>query len=153
MAHALDCNDGIGVIVDISVGSSGGGDTPAKILKNGQTGAGNRLMFNTEGGYRTVAYAAAVTPDPLRGSTHKIGTLTGNITINDPATTLITANYLHAGMETTLVLTQDATGGRTVTFGSAFKTTAAVPTTADSTTTVTFVYDGTYWREKNRATT
>jgi hypothetical protein len=50
-------------------------------------------------------------------------------------------------------LTQDGTGGRTVSFGTAYKTATAVATTASSVTSIGFGYDGTNWRESGRAVT
>jgi hypothetical protein len=63
---------------------------------------------NTE---QLIAYAASITPDLSSGNVVKIGTLTGNITVNNP-TNATTAEEVY------IRFTQDATGSRTVTLGS-----------------------------------
>lgn len=98
---------------------------------------GTMLRINGQGSIKTVAYAATVTPDPYAYTIAAI-TLTGNITIANPT-------YAHPGQELTLVLTQDATGGRTVTFGTAFKTNWTPVTTASKVNTIAFVYNGANW--------
>lgn len=87
-------------------------------------------------GAQNIAYAATITPDPYAGGT-AICLLTGNITVNAPT-------RYHRGQRLRLILTQDATGGRTVTFASKYKATS-VTTTANTTTVVEFVHDGRWW--------
>lgn len=112
--------------------------------------SGNRLIIgNEDGGHQAVAYAATVTPNIYAGGNIVIGSLTGNITVANPAA----ANVGHVGSVMTLTLAQDATGGRTVTFGALYKTTGAITTTLSTTTVITFVHDGTNWRETGRAVT
>lgn len=60
------------------------------------------------------AYAASLTLDFAVANNFDVGTLTGNITLNNPSN-------LAAGQSGTITLTQDATGGRTVSYGSYFK--------------------------------
>lgn len=102
---------------------------------------------------QSVAYAATVTPDPYLGGEVRIGAFTGNITINKPTCSTELGDLWPMGMRVGFWLTQDATGGRTVTFNAQYKTTAAIPTTANSVTFVEFSWDGTNWREASRATT
>lgn len=82
----------------------------------------------------TVAYAASVTLD-LSANNHFAIALTGNITVANPTN-------LVAGQEGTITLTQDATGGRTVAWGTNFKwvggTAPTYVTTANSKST--YVY-------------
>lgn len=80
------------------------------------------------------AYAASVTPDLRAGSFVSVSTLTGNITINNPTTNGTPA--VGTMLEVTLV--QDATGGRTVTWGSEFKVQTAIDTAAFKRTTWSF---------------
>ena len=69
----------------------------------------------------TTAYAPAITPDPLLGGVDV--TLTGNITIANT----VADRSVH-GTELSIMLTQDATGGRTVTWGSDYVGMSAVDT-------------------------
>lgn len=94
------------------------------------------------GGYQNPAYAATYAPNPSRGSKIEI-TLTGNIGIDLPTTQ-------PAGMRFTLMFTQDATGGRTVTFNNPnpavgqYRTNWTPSTAANKTNLITFESDG-YW--------
>jgi hypothetical protein len=105
---------------------------------------GNHVQVNNEAGTQSITYAASITPDPYVGGTAFVGSLTGGLTVNAPA-------QGHVGSVLTLVLPQDGTGGRTVTLNAVYKSTAAIPTTASTTTTVAFRYDGTNWLETSRA--
>jgi hypothetical protein len=49
-------------------------------------------------------------------------------------------------MRLKFVLTQDATGGRTITWNAVYKTPSAATTTANTSTTAVFEYDGSVWR-------
>lgn len=131
-------------------------DTSFKPLEvNGTlSGAANFYAIGNERGVQSLAYAASITPDPFLGGTVYVGALTGNLTIANPApTTGGTSNVFHPDQRLALAIIQDATGGRTVTFGANFATTADIPTTASSTTYVTFAWDYTKWREVSRSTT
>lgn len=100
------------------------------------------------GGVQDVAYAATITPDPFLGSVIKVGTLTGNITVNVPAAA---ANI--KGVEMVFVFTQDATGSRTVTFnGATWRKSFTASVGANTVSTVSFVYDGTNWVQTASAT-
>ena len=60
-----------------------------------------------------ITYAATVTPNPNIGGSRKIITLTGPITIANPP-----ASARELGKMLSFLFTQDATGGRVVTWGS-----------------------------------
>lgn len=62
----------------------------------------------------TIAYAASITPNCLLSDTFVIGTLEGDLTLNNPSSLL-------DGQSVNVTFRQDATGGRQVTYGSKFK--------------------------------
>ena len=68
------------------------------------------LEINNEAGTQRIAYAATITPNPYDGGTVLVD-LTGNITVANPADG-------HTGSRLTFILTQDATGSRTVAWGA-----------------------------------
>ena len=87
-----------------------------------------------------LTYAVSITPDWSTASV-KFITLTGNLTLANP-----TVANPPPGTRMAFVLTQDATGGRTVTFGSAFKVSGFQIAIAGSTVAaIEFVFDGTNW--------
>lgn len=90
-------------------------------------------------GVQIPAFAASYTPDPYSGQFIEI-TLTGNITVNNPASP-------YPGQQMTFIFVQDATGTRTVTWGAAFKQNWTPTTTAARRNTISFVYDGTNWQQ------
>lgn len=102
-------------------------------------GAGNTIVINNLLGFQTPAYAASYTPVIYAGGTIAM-TLTGNITINNTA-----AGHYHTGAKMKLILKQDATGGRTVTFGNLYKTNWTPDTGANKTNIIEFIFDGTNW--------
>lgn len=67
--------------------------------------------------YESIAYAASITPDASTGDYKAVGALTGNITINSPS------NAPSSGETQSLViiLEQDGTGGRTVSWGAKYR--------------------------------
>lgn len=71
------------------------------------------LDVNNQLGTQRITYAASVTPSVYAGGTVLIGPLTGNITIANPSDG-------HTGARLTFLLTQDGTGGRTVSWGANF---------------------------------
>ena len=88
---------------------------------------------------QTRAYAAALTPNPYIGEVVEIAALTGNISIANPT-------KLARGLRLTLRFLQDGTGGRTVTFGTAFKHAwSDTGNAADTQSTITFEYNGSNW--------
>lgn len=100
---------------------------------------------NSNEGWVSVPYAASVTPDPDRGKTQVIGALTGNVTIVTPT------EPVH-GQQMTLVFTQDATGGRTITLPSAWFFNWTPTTTANHKNTITVAYDGSSWVQTHATT-
>jgi hypothetical protein len=94
---------------------------------------------------QTVTFGTSLTFALIFGGDIKLSTaMTSNITINAPTGATL-------GARINLALTQDATGGRTVTWNAVFKFVAgawvdAVTTTdANKITSISFVYDGTNW--------
>lgn len=85
-------------------------------------------------------YAATVTPAPIPNNCVTIA-LTGNITIANAS-----AAQKIAGTSLRLIFTQDATGGRTVTFGTDYKASGWAPNTAATkVNSIDFQSDGTNW--------
>lgn len=151
---ALDINNGD---TDIQVrGFKNYGCTRLYFPAATKVPVGSFLDLSNRFGAQSKAYAATITPDPWAGSVVNVAALTGGVTIANPATApdSAAASVYPVGMELVFVLPQDATGGRTVSFGTNYVLAGgtAVPTTASSVTTVVFVHDGSKWREKSRAT-
>ncbi len=97
--------------------------------------AGSKIRVNGAEAYTITTYAATVAVDMSAGWVHQI-TLTGAITLNRP-TNLID------GDELTLVMVQDGTGGRAITWGSGFPDKNLAPNlTANSVTVFRFVVAG-----------
>lgn len=86
-----------------------------------------------------VPYAATVNLSPLAGRVQKVGPLTGNITIG-PAVNPQDGDLLN------VIITQDATGGRTITWDASFPTPPTSVTTANGVTVGKFIYAGGFWR-------
>lgn len=127
--------------IRITHGASGGTATVGKAIKpeSVETGS-NNILINGMGGTATVAYAAEVTPDPYAGTVCSIAALTGNVVIKAPANA-------HKGCPLTIILLQDATGGRTVTWNAAFNSSKIlVNTAANGLTVLEFFYDGATWQ-------
>lgn len=110
----------------------------------------NSLTFRTNAGWAIEfpAFAASFTPDPFMCETTEM-TLTGNITVNNPALagTNTTGIFLVPGMKLTIILIEDGAGLHTVTFGGAFRGMSAANTASNITNIWTTVYDGTHWLE------
>ncbi|WP_310877182.1 hypothetical protein [Priestia megaterium] len=102
-------------------------------------GANNTIVINNQLGVQAATYSATFTPAVYDGG-KIIMTLTGNITIANTV-----AGKFHTGAEMILVLKQDATGGRTVTFGNQYKTTWTPDTSANKTNILKLMFDGTNW--------
>lgn len=86
----------------------------------------------------SVAFSASITPTfGGSGNVQVIGTLTGNTTINNP--TAVPA----AGTRVAFVFTQDATGNRTVAWGTNYINGRTISGTASGTSVVEFISDGT----------
>lgn len=99
------------------------------VLNVAQTFSGAQTMSTT-----TLTYAASITPDFAVNSHQKV-TLTGNVTIANPTSPI-------EGQTGTLKITQDATGGRTVAWGTYYKWEGGVAptyvTTANSISTYAY---------------
>jgi len=102
---------------------------------NASGGAGSSIEIGSQNGMQTVPYAATSNPVPYAGATIAM-TLTGNVTIGP-----VSYANVHIGVRMTLILTQDATGGHTITLDPSYHTTAsfAAVTTAGGVTTATFI--------------
>jgi hypothetical protein len=98
----------------------------------------SRSRLGNLDGSQTVAFASSITPDPYAGGYVVVGTLTGAMTVNNPA-----AGALFSGMRLGFQFIQDGSGGHTVTWGTQYKgvTGSTVSTTANTTTTLWFIYD------------
>ena len=95
------------------------------------------------GGIKALSYGATIAADMDDGNVFTLAT-TGNCTIN--------ASNGSAGQGATFIITDDATGGCVVTFGTNFKPIGTLTGTADKIATVDFAYDGTNWYEVSRIT-
>ncbi|QXE85962.1 right-handed parallel beta-helix repeat-containing protein [Geomonas nitrogeniifigens] len=103
-------------------------------IYDGGSNTVNPVNRNTQ----TLTDAATVVVDPRIGELASI-TLSQNTTFNGPA-------YVQKGDKITFLITQDATGGRTVAWGSAFKVSwSDAGNTANKKSSVSFICDGTYY--------
>lgn len=102
-------------------------------------GMGNTIVINNLLGSQAPTFSASYTPEIYAGG-NIVLTLTGNITINNTA-----AGHYHVGATVKFLLKQDATGGRTVTFGNLYKTNWTPDTAANKTNIIEFLFDGTNW--------
>lgn len=93
---------------------SGSGNT-GWVSRGSGSGASSSLQ--------TVAFAASITPNPALGEIVLVGTLTGNLTVNNP-----TVNTPGSMLE--FHYQQDGVGGRTVTYGGFFETPTPIDGTA-----------------------
>jgi hypothetical protein len=98
--------------------------------------------------FRLYGYFASITPDLDTGSVIQVQALTGNITINNPTNrAALTAGTNTFANEITVILQQDGTGGRTVTWDSDFGTTTAIAAAAGSYSIWKFVWSLSKWRQ------
>lgn len=104
----------------------------------------HQLLVRRQRTYR-IAYAASITPDAAKGETIIVGTLTGNITVNNPT-------GAREGMWLRFDFTQDGGGGHTVSFGSSFLVNWTPSTTGGDRNTISFRFDGTNWVQMGAAT-
>lgn len=92
-----------------------------------------------------VASASSYTPDASSASYIKISGLAHNITFGAPTNPT-------RGDVLKIQVQQDGTGGRTITWNSAYKTGYSdTGNTAFTRHVITFVYDGTFWVEQSRS--
>lgn len=96
-------------------------------------------------GIDVMAYAATISLDVTKPHVHSTTTInaTGNATINASAAG-------NAGEEMTIIITNDATSGKVITFGTNFKTTGTITGTVSKSATIKFVSDGSNWYETSR---
>lgn len=112
--------------------------SPSALGPNTPTGHVSSLLVDTTFtlGVQSIAYAATVTPDATAAAHVVIGALTGNITVANPTGPTV-------GQILTFEFTQDATGSRTVTWGSAFNVGLwTINPAPSSVSTISFKYDG-----------
>lgn len=118
--------------------------------ETGATVSGNDISVVAARRSVTVPYAATIAPHHTRlhASDIFVGTLTGNLTVANPPA----ENQYHQhgvmwrGFTVAFHFTQDATGGRTVTWGSKYRNAPAIAVEAGARSVVRFVYDGVdYW--------
>jgi hypothetical protein len=94
-----------------------------------------------------MSYASTITLDVTKGNVHKTTTVnaTGNATINASA-----GGVAGESQQMTIVITNDATSGKTITFGTNFSSAGTLVGTTSKTATITFVSDGVTWYETGR---
>lgn len=114
---------------------------------------GSDITLGKMGGTQAIAYAATITPDVWKGGRVFVGTLTGNITVNNPSTAR--GSRFVTGTRLAFYFTQDATAGRTVTWGAKYTLTggALASTGAGTIRRIEFEYMGAtldVWREVGR---
>lgn len=88
------------------------------------------------GGSSSAAFATSFTPDLTTGAVLDVGTLTANMTVNAPAWNAT------SGCPLTFLFTQDATGGRTLTWNSVYRTSWQPTSTANAHSSITFQWNG-----------
>jgi hypothetical protein len=110
------------------------------------TNAVQSFLLQTVYGVQSIPFNTPITPNAALGWFVQVGALTANITVNNPATPI------QAGQTLTFAFVQDGTGGRTITWGSAYKVSWSPSTTANLRNTITFRYDGTSWIQQSVAT-
>jgi len=109
----------------------------ARLSPTAQSAVDNDIQIGNANGLHLNTYTASWTPNAYLGGVQRM-TLTGDVAISKPI-------EQHVGQRLALDLIQDATGGRQVTFNSAFITTRPINVTPNSRTEYQFVYDGTNW--------
>ncbi len=111
------------------------------LARLGDLGAAVGAYTPRQAAYQAVAYASTITIEPTLGAVVQVGALTGNIVIAAPTSP-------QNGDTLCILLKQDATGGRTVTWNAAFATGSlpVVDTAANARTQATFVYADSVWQ-------
>lgn len=104
----------------------------------------NQFKFGNQNRWKqqSISYSATITPDASLGDQIQIGTLTGNLTLNQPVNG-------SEGDTVTFYFYQDGVGGRTVTYNGANWRVRSdtINTTAYKWSTVSFIFDGTWWQQ------
>lgn len=140
-----------GNVIDmVFYGSLNDGSNMPPLLASSTGNTQSSLRFNGmgPGSIQFPNFAASYTPDPFLGEVVSM-TLTGAITVNNPALTgtNTTGTFLIPGQKLTLILTQDGSGGHAVTLGGAFRLNGkSFSTSASATTAIPFIWDGTSWQ-------
>lgn len=109
----------------------------------------NLIMANVreaQQAFQSIAYSATVTIDPFAGRYAQISALTGNVTVANPA------GVAAKGEELQIEFLQDATGSRTVTWGTLFHTSSVISSTANSRSVASFFYNGSAWIQTSLVT-
>lgn len=106
------------------------------------TASTKEIIVNSLHRRNAITYAASITPNPWNGTFIDVGTLTGAITVNNVAA----GNYWNA-QQLTFKFTQDATGGRVVTWGTNYTVNWTPDTAANKVNMITFEWDGTKYRQ------
>ncbi len=137
--------NGYGLTVGSSTAPSGSSvlDVYGEEIVRGKLGiTGN---FPIVGSMDTMTYASTISLDVTKANLHKTTTVnaTGNATINASAAGT-------AGQHIWVQIINDATSGKTITFGTNFKPSATVVGTTSKTAMVHFVSDGINWYEVAR---
>lgn len=117
-------------------------------LMVGSTTAPTAVLHVTgriSGSMDTMTYAATISLDVTLGNLHKTTTVnaTGNATINASAAGI-------AGQHMWILITNDATSGKVITFGTNFLTTGTITGTASKSAVIHFISDGVSWFEVSR---
>lgn len=138
VVHALDTQGTVTQQYHVRQTSTGAGNRVNALNWNGAAGTKN-VQFNTtanrvgwvssSANRQAPAYAASLTIDPYAGQFVDVGTLTGNISFSN-----INSDQVYDGMPLFVAVTQDGSGGKTVSWGTNFAVTTAVTSTADATT-------------------
>jgi hypothetical protein len=117
-------------------------DTPTEAYQ-----VANKLYVDTGGVADAFTYAATVSLDVTKGRLHTVTTTAavGNATIN-------ASGKGFAGQELVIIITNDSSAGRTITFGTNFLPSATLVGTASKAAVVTFVSNGSNFYEKSRTT-
>lgn len=117
------------------------GSVPADYSTGGPTVIRTYRSYSPVVTATDIAYAATITPQATDAEIFNIGTLTGNLTVNAP--TALSTTAIYDGQRMTFRLTQDATGGRTITWNAAYAfgtdvTAAMIPTAAGAKCEISF---------------
>lgn len=119
-------------------------------LMSGDASAGVNLRFNGQGGFNPSldTLTSATVADPYYATTYTYWVGGSGVGLGVPAYTgtNTTGTFLYNGMKLRFILYQDSTG-HAVSFDSVFKLSGSVPTTANSVSTIEFMYDGSHWRQ------
>ncbi|MGB0664394.1 MAG: hypothetical protein ACPGMR_11475 [Pontibacterium sp.] len=87
-------------------------------------------------------YAFTFNPNALETETFKMTLSGGGVSVGAPS-------GAYKNQKLSFIFVQDATGGRSISFNSVFKTAGTVSTTANSTSYFEFVFDGTSWIQQS----